>query len=187
MSTTSADHNRAISSPTILANYSKVSTLATTSVKHSRGSGVSPTLAKHSRATISAIVAVSNPATVSANHRNTRASITSANQNRDTSSPTVNVVAQNNNRESSVLCGIMAMPHRLLKTLQGKFQEELIQTERELEEKENALICTRQRISEAEERRQRLLKELEETWNQIIADTQEEGVIQAEIAAKKRD
>ena len=195
VSTTTADHNRATSSPTIVANHSRVSTLGTTSVKHSRGSSMSPTSANHSRATNSPTVAVngskaSSPATVSANHsRSTSASITSANQNRDTSSPTVNVVAQNNNRESSVLSGIMSMPQsgRLLNTLQAKFQEELVQTERGLEEKENALVRTRQRISEAEERRLRLLKELEETWNQIIADTREEGVIQAEIAAKKRD
>lgn len=193
VSTTSAERNRATSSPTILANHSKV---ATSSVKHSRGFSVSPTSANHSRDTNSPTVAVndgktSSPATVSANHsRSTSASITSANQNRDTSSPTVNVVAHNNNnRESSVLSGIMAMPQsgRLLNTLQAKFQAELVQTEKGLEEKENALLSIRQRIAEAEERRQRLLKELEETWNQILADTREEGVMQAEIAAKKRD
>ena len=46
--------------------------------------------------------------------------------------------------------------HTLLNTVQTKFQDELVQTEKGLEEKENALLCTRQNISEAEENRQKL-------------------------------
>ena len=208
-----ANQSNVSSVANVSVNHSRGASVSPTSTSHSRATN-SPTVAVNDKASdviprVSPLPApwserrgreeerpwergckASSPATISTNHsRSTSASITSANQSMDTSSPTVNVEGQNNNKESSVLSGIMTISQsgRLLNTLQAKFQEELLQTERGLEEKEKALVRTRQRISEVEERRQKLLKELEETWNQIIADTREEGVIQAEIAAKKRD
>ena len=127
--------------------------------------------------------------TVPANSsKSTSTPTTSTNHNRATSSPTSNH-SKSNIGESSIMSGIINMPQsdKLLNTLHAKFQEQLVQSEKGLREKEDAHVRVRQRITEAQERKQKLLQELEETWNEMLAATREEGVIQSEIAAKKRD
>ena len=99
--------------------------------------------------------------------------------------------SRNNNEESSIISGIRTMPQsekkNFLNSLYAKFQKELVQAERGLKEKEDALAQVRQRITNTEERKQKLLKELQETWNEMTEATRDEGVIQAELSAKKRD
>jgi len=91
----------------------------------------------------------------------------------------------------SIIPGIGNMPQsekkNFLNSLQTKFQQELVQARRGLREKEDALAQVRQRITNTEERKQRLLEELQETWNEMTEATREEGVLQAEITAKKND
>ena len=98
---------------------------------------------------------------------------------------------KNNSGDSSIISGIMTMPQsekkNFLNSLHAKFQQELVQAQRGLEEKEDALAQVRQRITATEERKRKLLQELEETWNEMAKATRDEGVIQAEISAKKRD
>lgn len=74
-----------------------------------------------------------------------------------------------------------------LNSLYAKFQKELVHAERGLEEKEDALAQARQRITCMEERKRKLLQELEEVWNEMAEARRDEGVIQAELAAKRRD
>jgi len=104
--------------------------------------------------------------------------------------PTANQ-SKNNNEESSIISGIRTMPRsekkNFLNSLHAKFQQELVQARRGLEEKEEALAQVRQRITSTEERRQKLLQELQETWNEMTEATRDEGMLQAEITAKKRD
>lgn len=102
---------------------------------------------------------------------------------------------RNNSGDPSIMSGIMTMPQsekkNFLNSLHAKFQEELVQAQRGLEEKEDALAQVRQRKIATEERKRKLqeryLQELEEIWNEMIKATRDEGVIQAEISAKKRD
>ena len=97
----------------------------------------------------------------------------------------------NNNEESTIFSGIRTMPQsekkNFLNSLYAKFQKELVRAERGLKEKEDSLAQVRQRITSKEEWKQKLLQELQETWNEITDATRDEGAIQAEIAAKKRD
>ena len=69
----------------------------------------------------------------------------------------------------------------------GKFEEELVQARRGLEEKEATLIRVRQLLHNAQEKKKRLLQELEESMEEIAQAAREEGSTVAEIAAKKRD
>lgn len=121
---------------------------------------------------------------------NTEASTTNHIKATNVAYPAANQ-SKNNNEESSIISGIRTMPQsekkNFLNSLHVKFQEELVQAQRGLAEKEDALAQVRQRITDTEERKQRLLQELQETWNEMVKATRDEGVIQAEIAAKKRD
>lgn len=178
------DRNTTSSPPTITANYNKTTNSSTSAANHSKATSSPTASANHSKAP--------SAANAPANHNKstTSASAASANHNRSTSSPSAaGNHSKNNNGESSIMSGLMTMPQsgKLLNTLHAKFQEQLIQSEKGLGEKEDALVRLRQRITEAREKKQKLLQELEETWNQMIADTREEGVILSEIAAKKRD
>ena len=104
--------------------------------------------------------------------------------------PTANQ-SKNNSQESSILPGIRTMPQsekkNFLNSLHAKFQQELVQARRELEEKEDAFTHVCQRITNTEERRQKLLEELQEIWNEMTEATRDKGVLQAEITAKRRD
>lgn len=124
-----------------------------------------------------------------------RENTTSASTTNHITATTAPSVAANQNRsnggDTSIISGIMTMPQsekkNFLNSLHAKFQVELIQAQKGLEEKEGALAQVRQRVTDAEERKRKLQQELEETWDEIVKGTREEGVIQAEIAAKKRD
>lgn len=76
---------------------------------------------------------------------------------------------------------------KLLNTLHAKFQEQLAQSKKGLGEKEDALVRVLHRMTEAQERRQRLQQELEESLNEMLAIKQEEGLLRSEIAVQKRD
>lgn len=95
---------------------------------------------------------------------------------------------KNGNGEPFIISGMPQSEKKsFLNSLQAKFQKELVQAEKGLEEKEDALEQVRQRITHTEERKQRLLRELQETWDEMAMGKINEGVINAEIAAKKRD
>lgn len=104
--------------------------------------------------------------------------------------PTANQ-SKSNGEESSILPGMGTMPQsekkNFLNSLHAKFQQELVQARRGLNEKEDALAHVRQRIANIEKRKQNLLQELRETWDEMAEATRDEGVLQAEITAKKSD
>ena len=174
------NHIKSTSTPTVSASHSKATSAPTLSANQGKASSAPTLSANQGKAT-----------SVSANtNKSMSASSTFSSRNEATSSPSVSGIHnKNSDKESSVMVGIMATPQsdKLINTLHTKFQEQLIQSEKALKEKEDALVHVRQRITENEERRQKLLQELEETWNQMKADTREEGVIQSLIATKKRD
>ena len=97
---------------------------------------------------------------------NTEASTASHIKATNVTHPTANQ-SKNNKEESSIISGIRTMPQsemkNFLNSLHAKFQEELVQARRGLEEKEHALVQVRQRITNTEERKQKLLQELQET------------------------
>ena len=113
--------------------------------------------------------------------------------------------SKSNGEESSIFPGIRTMPQsekkNFLNSLHAKFQQELVQARRGLKEKKDALAHVRQRITNTEERRQKLLqeqqeawnkmteatRELQEVWNEMTEATRDEGVLQAEITAKEMD
>ena len=113
------------------------------------------------------------------------------NSGNNTESSTTNHIKATNvahpTANQSTISGIRTMPKNFLNSLQTKFQQELVQARRGLKEKEDALAQVRQRITNTEERKQKLLEELQETWNKMTEATREEGVLQAEITAKKND
>ncbi|XP_068678368.1 uncharacterized protein [Montipora foliosa] len=114
--------------------------------------------------------------------RSTNVSLTTS-QNGDANVRTSEAWIKRNGEPS----GIKGQNDKLLTTLHAKFQEELILSERGLKEKEDALLLIHHQIAERQEKKQRLMQELEENWIQLMTDKKQEGILEAEIAVRKND
>ena len=120
---------------------------------------------------------------------NTRASLSTNGRTENIKAASTSVAAnqnKNNNTEPFVMSELMRMPG-LVKSLHNSVQTKLTQSQREMKEKEDSLVQVHRRRTDLEERKRNLLEELQGTWNEIATAAREEGVLQAEIAAKKRD
>lgn len=99
--------------------------------------------------------------------------------------------SKNSGKKPSIISKIskfnLPQTDKLLNTLHAKFQEQLAQSEKGLGEKEDTLVRVLHRMTEAQERRQKLQQELDENLNEMLALKQEEGLLRSEIAVQKRD